>query len=115
MTENKRIFKRLEIKINVRYRMMVDNQLSQEYLSIAKNLSAGGLSLLTNQKFEKNSILRLSIELPDSKDPVECLSRIVRIDKSQDGSCYDAAICFLDLSGKDRLKLEHFISKETVK
>jgi len=109
---DKRIFKRLEIKINVRYRMMTGNQLGQEYLSIATNLSAGGLSLLTNQKFEKNSILRLSIELPDSKDPIECLSRIVRFNKSKDGSCYEAGVYFLDLSGKDRLKLEHFISKE---
>jgi len=108
----KRIFKRLEIKINVRYQMMKDDQLGQEHFSIATNLSAGGLSLLTQQKFEKSSVLRISIELPDSKDPIECTSRIVRFDKSKDGSCFEAGVYFLDLSSKDRLKLEKFISME---
>lgn len=89
---------------------MKENQLSEEFFSIARNLSGGGISLVTPQKIENKTILQLMIELPDFRDPIQCLSRVVRVSQSLEDGHYETGVCFLDVTGKDRQRLEAFVT-----
>ncbi len=46
-------------------------------------------------------------DLPEEL-PVGCLARVVRVKPGEKGA-YDIAVCFLDLSGADRSKLNRFV------
>lgn len=116
----KRAFIRLDVQVELRYRAIHSQaELTKkgagaalEKFSLTKNLSAGGLLFLANEALPPGTIVELKIELPDSKTPIECLSRVVRVTEVEKG--YDVAVCFLDLSGVDRAKLDKFVHEEVI-
>ncbi len=114
----KRTYSRLGIKVNIRYRVvkssaeLAKRQTEPEHFSVTKNLSAGGLVFTAKEQVPVSSILELKIELPDAKEPIECLARVVRIEEVEIEKTYDIAVCFLDLSGADRVKLDAFVEEE---
>jgi type II secretion system protein E len=114
----KRIYKRLDIKVNVRHQVIQSGeQLAKkgvplESFTVTKNLSAGGLVFASESSVPLGSIVELKIELPDTAAPVECLTRVMRVEETEPGKAYDVAVCFLDLSGADRKKLDQFVSEE---
>ncbi len=114
---DKRLFLRLNVKVNIRYRLIksqeaVKKNINAEQLSIAKNISAGGLLFVASEAVPLGAILELKIELPDGKQPVECLSRVVRVSELESEKKYDTAVCFLDLAGADRTRLNKFVEEE---
>ena len=115
----RRAYIRLSVKANIRFRFikspkeLSEKKLSPEQLSVTKNLSAGGLVFTTHELIPVGSILELQIELPGAKDPISCLSRVVRVEEVEAEQNYDTAVCFLDLSGSDRAKLNQFVQEET--
>lgn len=114
----KRAYIRLDIKVNIRYRIVKSaEELSKrgftpENFSVTKNLSAGGLVFVAGESIPIGSIVELKIEIPTEKKPIECLARVVRVDELQENKSYDIAVCFLDLSGQDRAKLDEFVQEE---
>lgn len=58
------------------------------------------------------SILELTIELQDGQNPVKCLAKVLRIEELPEDSHYDIGVCFLDIAGSDRLRLNKYIEKE---
>jgi len=58
------------------------------------------------------AILELTIELEKPEAPIECLARIVRVHEV-DQQTYDIAVCFLDLTGAQRARLEKYVQGET--
>ena len=115
---NKRVYRRLDNKVSVRYKVFeVENELIKrknavEEASATKNISAGGLLFVAHDKLDVGSILELKIQLPNSQELIECLARIVRVEELVDQKEYDIAVCFLDLTGADRIKLEKFVEGE---
>lgn len=114
----KRTYSRLGIKVNIRYRVvksaaeLAKRQTEPEHFSVTKNLSAGGLIFAGKEQVPIGAILELKIELPDAKEPIECLARVSRIEEVEIEKTYDIAVCFLDLSGADRVKLDQFVEEE---
>ncbi len=115
---DRRTFMRLDRSVNIRYKIIKDSQLLKDVLkkfgdfSITKNISAGGLVFVAKETISLGSILELHIELADEGDAIECLARVVRQEEGDDNKSFDTAVCFLDLSGADRARLEKFVSKE---
>lgn len=114
----KRVYARLNMKVNIRYRMIQSSSelskrnLSPEQLSVTKNISAGGLLFVAPEAVAPGTIVELKIELPEAPQPIECLSRVVRAEEVRQEKDYEIAVCFLDLSGQDRSKLAKFIEEE---
>ena len=58
------------------------------------------------------AIMELKIELPNEDKPVECLARVVREEEAEPDKVYEIAVCFLDLSGGERARLEKYVERE---
>lgn len=112
----RRIYPRLDNQINVSYKVIpADEELlkkgiSPEQYTITRNISAGGLLICTKEPLPIGSVLELKVELPDGKEPVECLAKVVRIEEVGEEQ-YNVAVCFLDITGSDRNRLNKYIEK----
>ncbi len=114
---DRRGFMRLNNKINLRYKVFrTEDELFKrgfkpEEFSITKNLSAGGLLFISNEPFVFGSIIELNIDLPAGQETIQCLARVARISESEMKGMFDVGVCFLDLTGVQRSKLEEFVEK----
>ena len=57
------------------------------------------------------AFLELTIELPDGEDPIQCHAKVVRVDEIEEGKNYDTAVCFLDITGAERNRLNKYIER----
>jgi c-di-GMP-binding flagellar brake protein YcgR len=113
--KDKRIYKRLKMQINVRYRPVSGASVANdEYLTVARNLSAGGLAFSTDEKLKMGMTLQLAVELPGFEAPINCLSRVMRIEEPVSGGSYLVGVCFLDMTGQDRAQLDKFVKGESL-
>ncbi len=77
------------------------------------NLSAGGISLLTETPLFSEDLLDLKIQLQENTEPIECIGKVLRVtpdsrESEGSGPSYKAAVLFLAIHSSDRLKLEQF-------
>lgn len=117
--QNKRLFPRAEAQIPLRWRQYTveksgEKKYTSEFLTVTKNISAGGLLFSTKEPLPVGEVLEIKMELPE-EPPVVCLARIVRIEEVQDETVYNVAVCFLDLSGADRARINKFVTEEKEK
>ncbi len=117
--DERRVFIRLNNNINLRYKIfrteeeLFSRGFRPEQFSITQNISAGGLLFLSNEELAFGSVLEISIDLPVGQETVQCLARVVRASESQKKGMFDIAVCFLDLTGAQRAKLEQYVDKRT--
>jgi len=115
---DKRVYKRLDNKLNLRFKVFESEQdllkrgSAPEHLNVTKNISAGGLLFTSDQQASIGSILDLKIKSPGEEAAIECLGRVVRIEELNEGKSYDIAICFLDLTSAQRMRLDMFVKEE---
>jgi len=115
----KRVYERLHSKVNLRYTIiksqdeLVKRGVSPEQFSITRNISAGGLLFIAEEPLMAGSFLEMKMELPDGGPPVECLAKVVRVDEIEGGRAYDIAICYLDITGSERSRLNNYIDTES--
>jgi len=111
---DRRVYMRLDAKVNVRYRLFrSEEEVSQkgfnpEYLTVTRNISAGGLLFIANEPLSLGSILEMNIELPGQR-PVECLAKVVRV--SQGENFYEIGVCLLDITSADRARLDKYVKE----
>jgi type II secretory ATPase GspE/PulE/Tfp pilus assembly ATPase PilB-like protein len=115
---SKRVYRRLDKQVIVRYKVFeIENELIKrkdvaEEVSSTKNISAGGLLFLASDKLVVGSILELKIQLPNSEELIECLARVVRVEELEERKEYDIAVCFLDLTSAERIRLDKFAGQK---
>ena len=113
--EEKRTYRRLDKQAIMHYKVFRSQEelLKQGYrleqLNVTKNISAGGLLFTSAETIAIGSILELKIELPEGGEPIECLSKAVRIEEREQNENYDIAVCFLDLTSAQRARLNKYI------
>ena len=71
---DKREYPRVPVSLDVEYQTAVGDYKEK---CQALNVSAGGVFLETQRKFEERSLLELTVHLPREMDPVECTGRVV--------------------------------------
>jgi type II secretory ATPase GspE/PulE/Tfp pilus assembly ATPase PilB-like protein len=117
--DEKRAYLRLNSKVNLRYKVfdtaekLLKKGFKPEEFSVTNNLSAGGLVFFSDDMLAVGLILELTIELPDSEEPIGCLAKVVRLEERQDHKGYNVAVCFLDITGAGRSRLGRYIELET--
>jgi len=117
----KRNYPREEIQVPLHFQIVKSpSDLNQKNhvpkkTAATQNLSAGGLLFRAAERVEPGSMLALEIELPNTAPPIECLSRVVRVEESGGGKEHGIAVCFLDLTGSDRARLNQFVLEEAGK
>ncbi|MBN1913185.1 MAG: Flp pilus assembly complex ATPase component TadA [Candidatus Omnitrophica bacterium] len=114
---DKRAYPRLNDKINLRYKLiksegeLLKRGITPEQLSVTKNISAGGLLFIADEPLALGAILEINVEIP-GEQPIQCLAKIVRAEESQGGKRFDVAVCFLDLTGAERKRLNKYVEGE---
>jgi len=114
----KRRFTRLNTNVNIHYRIIKSKEelekkeaLWKEF-STTKNICGGGISFVSREELPNNSMLELTIEVPDGKDPIVCFAKVSWVKNQASKSGYEVGICFLDLTGAERVRIEHFVEEE---
>ncbi|MFH1996082.1 MAG: ATPase, T2SS/T4P/T4SS family [Candidatus Omnitrophota bacterium] len=111
-----RVFKRAFTKINVTYRVMRSHEGADVngpvLFSVAKNVSAGGVLLVSETSYPKETVLELKAQIPDGGSPVQCLAKVIRSTYRDLEGSFDVGACFLDLSSGERLRIDKFIEAQ---
>lgn len=115
----KRAYQRLNSKVNLRYKVLKSQDdlarrgFTPEELSVTSNISAGGLLFFSHEMLAIGSILELSLELlGGDQDSIECLARVARVEEMGKEGKYNIAVCFLDITGAQRARLNKFVEQE---
>lgn len=74
------------------------------------DISAGGLVLESQYLIPAGSVLEVHIDIPGFNEPFRCLAKIVRLEKDLP-RCFCIAVCYLDMSKSDRLRIEEFCAQ----
>ncbi|MFA6216160.1 MAG: ATPase, T2SS/T4P/T4SS family [Candidatus Omnitrophota bacterium] len=116
---DKRVYSRLNSRVNLRYKIFQSQEelmkqgYTAEQLSVTTNISAGGLTFGSVEMIPAGAYLELMIELPDNDAPIECLAKVIRSQETQTEHVYNVAICFLDMTGVQRARLDKYIEQES--
>ncbi len=111
-----RIYKRVQEKIPVRYRILHGEEedpltitvKGAEHSTVTKDISAGGVMLISGHHVPEGAILELKIQLKEKEAPIECLGRVCRIEENKATHLYNIVAYYLDISSKDRVRIEAF-------
>jgi hypothetical protein len=117
--KEKRIFERLTVNVPIHWKKYsLDKKAEKspitEFATVIHNISVGGLVFLTKEFIAIGSILELRIDLLP-ENPMNCLARVVRVEEMEVDSKYSIAVCFLGVSGAERVRLNKFISDKQIK
>ncbi len=112
---DRRVYIRLNSKVNISYKIVKSERellrqgFTPEQLGVTKDISAGGLVFVSDESLAIGLFLELKIELPDGKKPIECLAKTVRVEEMGKGKNYGIAVCFLDITGAQRARLNKYV------
>ncbi|MFH0940895.1 MAG: PilZ domain-containing protein [Candidatus Omnitrophota bacterium] len=113
MTE-KRKFMRLDINVAIRWNKVAgSSQDAADSRDMTKNISAGGICFIVDEKIEPGDRISLNIELPTSKI-IRAEGRVAwtkefSIVGRENEKKYDAGIEFTDISEEDREEVKQFV------
>ena len=119
--EGERVLPRLNTEIKIYYKAIKPKpkRLKRgdeiDYITSTKDISARGLLFISNNLLPLGSILELRIELPGEGKLIQCLARVVRVTERVIDNIYDIAVCFLDISGAERNRLDKYIQERIKK
>ena len=110
--KEKRRFYRVDTSLLVDYEVVSEKEVPPKKKSIAKNLSKSGLSLDLPESFSKDTVLKVKIALPTTREdhPVAALVKVAWVEFSKAKNVYDTGVCFLHITPQDNRKLQEYIS-----
>ncbi|NQT46444.1 MAG: PilZ domain-containing protein [Candidatus Omnitrophica bacterium] len=113
---DRRMYVRMRAHDLARYRYE-KAALETEKVSSIKDISAGGVLLITDEPIEEGTILELKINVPFKKEPLACRAKALRYKerKTATGIAYETGCLFLDITEKDKkdvvIFLDHVLKK----
>jgi len=113
--DGQRAYARLTGRVNIRYKVFSDlaevkkSGFQPESLSATVNVSAGGLLFASSEAVPVAAFVEMKLELPDKKDPVVCLARVVRVEEIEPLKKYNIAVQYLDVTSADRARINKFV------
>lgn len=106
----RRDFYRLSIVLNISLEIIENGVTVRTVPAISKDISGGGLRLITKEKIEKHTAVKCSIHL--GNEVVEAFGKIVRCEPLPDSIIkYDVGISFTGIDEKNRSKVISFVFK----
>ena len=113
--EERRKFFRLNTDVDITY---AKHDVSEkEKVTIAKNISKGGICLVVHEEVKKSDLLDLKIYLPKTETPISTLGKVVWVNELLFGGFggvpqrkrYDAGIEFVKIADEDVNKIGKYI------
>ncbi len=111
-TEDKRIFKRLPLRLDVEFRLVSQGDSGIEKTqgtAYSKNISPGGLMLEFTEKVVSGVLLYVKFSIPGNSQSIDCLSRISWVEKGPLPDIFYAGLAFMAISSKERTMLKDYI------
>ena len=115
MKKERRKFPRMTVELFVRYKILSS---PEQVDAQTKNISGGGVCLVTREKMELGTYLAMEVKFPHSKGPILAGGRVIWCRESRLGpspaghSRFDNGIEFVQISETDRQQIiEHIKSK----
>lgn len=106
----RRDFYRLSVVLNINLEIIENGATVKTVSAISKDISGGGLRLITKEKLPKHTAVKCNIHL-DNED-IETFGKIVRCDPVPDSMLkYDVGISFTAIDEKNRSKIISFVFK----
>lgn len=111
--EDKRKFPRLPFNIDVEYKVLSDD-LQDVSLTLTKNISAGGICILSLEKLDIGKNLSLNFSLPEIKEPINATGKVVWIEEfsvgdTKSSKAFDAGIEFTKINESDQQKINQYV------
>ncbi len=104
--QERRKYERREKPFMVRFRtipLVAKKMVSTDWdLVPVKNLGAGGMLFDYNKNIELDSLLEFEISISKSMSPVNCVGKIIRIEKLQPTSLFRIEIKFTDIGEQEK-------------
>ena len=109
----RRLFPRLNANIKVDYFIMGIMPVVDEGSS--KDISAGGLCISVDENFKVDSVIFLTVHLPDGKNPVKVRGQVVRSTevaptRAQEKR-YEAGIAFIKINPDDQERIAKYVTE----
>lgn len=107
----RRKYKRVAGKLKITYKMVGETQETSVY---SIDVSAGGFCIGLNRILKNDTVLELTVHVPDKEKSFYCLGRVVwqklKPLKGEDGVIYyETGLQFADLDLKNRLRLIYYV------
>jgi len=120
---SRRTYTRLSTKLKIDYRLTGDLSKSVKELiqsshaeaelersSSTRDVSASGVLFYLDKPLPLGGILEIEIEIPAQEDkPIECLSKVERVDEMMKNKIYGIGIRFLDMSPADHVRIDNYL------
>lgn len=112
--EEKREFVRLDMNVKVDWKRIGETSgPTAEFTNETKNISAGGICLVVNEKLGAGEELQIGMELPSGKI-IDVKGRVVWISEyeifgREHEKIYDVGIEFMNISKKEREEINEFV------
>ncbi len=113
--DGQRAYVRLTGRVNIRFKVFGNldevrkGGFQPESLSATVNVSAGGMLFALEESIPVGAFVELKLELPDSKEPVVCLARVVRVEEIEPLKKYNIAVQYMDITSADRARVNKFV------
>ena len=109
--KERRKYVRLETSVEVKYTVIGKPGTVNVF---SKNISAGGLCLIVKEGLDVNTPLQLELRIPDLKDPIRALGRIVWQKSFEDAEGqpqvgFNTGIEFTGISDFDRFNINRYV------
>jgi len=79
------------------------------FYTVTKNLSMGGIKILTEEFFPKEKTLKININLIN--EIIEAKAKVVWCNKEPYSERYQMGLCFLEMNKKNKDQLKAFLEK----
>jgi type II secretory ATPase GspE/PulE/Tfp pilus assembly ATPase PilB-like protein len=115
---DKRSYNRLRTEVNIEYKIVKTKgkvprgKYATQHFGITDSISASGFLFISSEPIPAESILELSVALPDTNEPIKCLGKVVRVEDAVADKVYNVSVCFLDLPSAQRARLNKYVEEE---
>lgn len=119
LNQERRKFPRIEMEIIVRYKILSTPE--KELDAETKNISGGGVCLVTRERLELETVVAMEIKFPQVNKPILTTSRVVWCSESKLGPSpaghmrFDNGIEFTQISEADRQQIIKYVEAELEK
>lgn len=112
MTQERRKFLRLNINVNFKWKKLPGGKKEVFEEGSTKNISGGGVCLMSYKKISKGDILVIEMQLPTGKT-INSKAKVVWVSEIDTHGAsgekrYDAGVEFLDITESDREDIKEF-------
>lgn len=101
--------RRRHIRVQCRYTAGIAEG-GRDHEGVVQNVSAGGMFLIAERRFEHGMALRMHFNLPGVEDEIHVLGEVVRIEEIAETE-FGIGIQFLELGPESRQGLQEFLEK----